>query len=144
PGQKILEARRQMALAELSRPAYAALLYGWLDGRAPAATEELIRAKLLLPSELAHAGGEPIRFTPGQAPRSSWGTPAALTPLIDLPAPALVSAGERDAYAAFVRGYQMNWSTYIDPIAVRVSLTSGLSVDVRVLPLIEGTDYRKI
>ncbi len=34
PRQKILEARRQLALSELLVPAYAALLYGWIEGHA--------------------------------------------------------------------------------------------------------------
>ena len=148
PAQKILEARRQLALAELLTPGYAALLYGWLNGQSPPSGDELVRSGLLGRSELAHAGGEAIRWQPGQAARSSWGTPAALTPLIDLPAPTMVTAAERDGYLAFARGYQHNWSTYIDPTLLRLGLsaTAPASIDVhlRTMPLIEGTEYREI
>ncbi len=145
PRQKVLEARRQIALAELSRPGYAALLYGWMYGRVPASAEEVVAAGLLKREELAHAGGERIDWQPGRAPRSSWGAVGELAPLIDLPAPAKVTASEKAAYDIFVAGYQSFWRTNIDPVAIRIELAPDgrgpLSTDVRVLPLISGTDY---
>jgi hypothetical protein len=148
PTQKILEARRQVALAQLSTPGYAALLYGWITGRAPTSTEELLASRLLGKSELVHADKDPIRFVPGQAARSSWGSPAALTPLIDLPVPRLVSKVEEEAYGLFVRGYQDYWRRYIDPAAIRIAFDKGgrgnLQLDLRVLPLIDASDYRQM
>ena len=98
PRQKVLEARRQIALAELSRPGYAALLYGWMYGRMPASADELVASGLLKREELAHAGGERIDWQPGRAARSSWGAVGELTPLIDLPALAKVTPSEKAAY----------------------------------------------
>jgi hypothetical protein len=150
PRQKILAARRQEALAELLTPGYAALLYGWLEGKAPADTEALIAAGLLDRAELRHAGGEAIDFQPGRAARSRFGTPAALTPLIDLPAPTMVTEAERSAYGDFARSYQEYWRQFIDPIAIRLDVEDGegdaaiATIDVRVLPLIEGTDYGEL
>jgi hypothetical protein len=151
PRQKVLAARRQEALAELLTPGYAALLYGWLEGKAPADTDAIITAGLLDRSELAHADGATIEFTPGSAARSTvWGSPSSLTPLIDLPAPTLVTEAERTAYDAFARGYQDYWRQFMDPIAIRLDLEDGendsatATVDIRVLPLIEGTDYGEI
>lgn len=150
PKQKVLAARRQQALAELLTPGYAALLYGWLEGKAPADTEALIAAGLLDRTELRHAGGEPIDFEPGGMARSAvWGSPDALTPLIDLPAPTLITEAERTAYDAFARGYQDYWRQFMDPIAIRLDLEdegdeATATIDVRVLPLIEGTDYGEI
>jgi hypothetical protein len=145
PRQKVLAARRQIALAELSRPGYAALLYGWMYGRVPASAEEVVAAGLLKREELAHAGGERIDWQPGRAPRSSWGAVGELTPLIDLPAPAKVTPSEKAAYDIFVGGYQSFWRTNIDPVAIRIELAPDgrgpLSTDVRVLPLISGTEY---
>ena len=115
PRQKVLEARRQIALAELSRPGYAALLYGWMYGRMPASADELVASGLLKREELAHAGGERIDWQPGRAARSSWGAVGELTPLIDLPAVAKVTPSEKAAYAIFVGGYQSFWRTNIDP-----------------------------
>ena len=92
PRQKVLEARRQIALAELMTPGFAALLHGWLTGRSPASVEELVAEKLLVKDELKHVSGAPITWKPGEAARSAFGTPAALTPIIELPES---RAGER-------------------------------------------------
>lgn len=149
PRQKVLEARRQIALAELMTPGFAALLHGWMTGRSPASVDELVAAKLLGKSELTHGGGAPITWKPGEAARSVFGTPAALTPLIDLPEPTLVTESERDAYDRFSRTYESYWRTYIDPAALRVAVDTTaagttLTADLRVVPLIEGTDYNEI
>jgi len=147
--QKVLASRRQRALADLLTPGYSALLYGWLEGKAPADTETLIASGLLDRDELTHAGGETIAFAPGSGARSSWGSPAALTPMIDLPPPTMVTEAEKTAYAGFIRGYQDYWRSFIDPVAIRLDLegkpgAEEAVVDVRVLPLISGTDYGDI
>lgn len=149
PRQKVLEARRQIALAELMTPGFAALLHGWMTGRSPASVDELVAAKLLGKDELAHGSGAPIAWKPGEAARSMFGTPAALTPLIDLPEPTLVTESERDAYNRFSSSYQSYWRTYIDPAALRVAVDTtaagtSLTADLRIVPLIEGTDYREL
>lgn len=143
PVQKIGEARRQLALAELTSAPVAALLYGWLLGRSPADRNELVRSGLLAPAELKHQDGSRIDWTPGAAPRSGWGTPAALEPLIDLPQVAHVSGAERDGYAQFAQQYQQRWSEYIDPIALRVSSnprgdSKSLHAELRMLPLVSA------
>lgn len=150
PQQKILAARRQEALAELLVPGYASLLYGWLFGHAPKDTEELVASGLLAADELRHADdGSAIAFAPGLGPRSRWGTPAALTPLVDLPPVTTVSEAERRAYDAFAASYQNYWKQFIDPVAIRLDVRDGpdgavADVDVRVLPLIAATDYSEI
>jgi len=149
PQQKILAARRQQALAELLTPGYAALLHGWLFGAAPATTDALVASGLLVADELKHSDGAAIAFTPGTSANSSWGRPAALTPLIDLPPVTQVSETEKLAYENFVRGYQQYWKQFIDPVAIRLDVkdeggTSTAEVDVRILPLISATDYSEI
>jgi hypothetical protein len=146
--EKVLEARRQIAAAELMTPGFAALLYGFIYGRSPTSVDELVASKLLRKDELRHAGGAAISFGPGKPARSSWGTPAVLTPLIDLPAPDTVSESERVAYERFSRTYETYWSRYIDPAALRLAFSGTkpdtLTADLRILPLIEGTDYREV
>ncbi len=148
PRQKILEARRQLAAAELVRPGYAALLHGWLYGAPPDSADALVTSGLLKRAELSHAGGEPIDWQPGRAAHSSWGRVGALTPLIDLPPPDRVTPTERDAYAMFVATYQSYWRAYIDPIAARIALGAqpGASIgfDLRILPIIAGSDYSEV
>jgi hypothetical protein len=148
PRQKVLEARRQIATAELMTPGFAALLYGWIYGKSPASVDDLVASKLLRKEELKHANGTPIAWRPAETPRSPWGTPSALTPLIDVTAPDSVSEAEKVAYERFSRTYESYWSGYIDPAMLRLS-TSGekgstILADLRILPLIEGTDYRDI
>ena len=96
-------------------PGFAALLYGWIYGKSPASVEELIASKLLRNEELKHANGTPIAWRPGETPRSAWGTPSALTPLIDLSTPDTVTEPEKVAYERFSRTYESYWSGYIDP-----------------------------
>ena len=149
PRQKVLESRRQIALAELTTPGFAALLHGWITGHSPASVDELLASKLLTKDELKHGSGAPIAWKPGEAARSVFGTPAALTPLLDLPDPDLVTESERDAYERFSRTYETYWRTYIDPAAVRIAVDPApngatLTADLRIVPLIDGTDYREI
>ncbi|HET9929408.1 MAG TPA: hypothetical protein VFQ35_01920, partial [Polyangiaceae bacterium] len=147
PAQKIGEARRQIQLAELSAPGYAALVAGWLDGRAPSSTKALQTAKWLSGSELRHADGAPIHFEPGAEASSSHGTPARLEPLLDSPAVTRVTAEERRAYESFARGYTNLWTDRVDPIALSVDLEDGasgrtLTADLRILPLLRR-EYRE-
>jgi hypothetical protein len=130
---------------------YAALLFGLIQGRSAYKPEELVGAGLLAPEELGHSSGEPIAWQIGSAARSSWGTPAALTPLIDRPVIDKVSPDEKVAYENFARGYQENFSHYIDPAAVRVSFDAGdagagrnMKVSLRELPLIDQSRYGDI
>ncbi|HEX2872345.1 MAG TPA: hypothetical protein VHP33_13845 [Polyangiaceae bacterium] len=141
PAQKIAEARRQVALSELTAAPIAALLYGWVHGKSPSDKNELVRSGLLAAGELSHIGGGRIEWAPGVAPRSSFGTPAALEPLIEQPPVTQVSVAERDSYASFASSYQNYWSQYIDPIALRLSSArrgegKGLHAELRVLPLV--------
>jgi hypothetical protein len=149
PRQKILEARRQIAQAELLTPGYAALLFGWLTGRSPSSVDELVKARLFTKDELKHANGDPITYEPGKPARSRFGTVSSLVPLIELGAPALVTEAERRGYETFSRHYQENWSTYIDPVMIRFALEQQpgglrLVADTRILPIIDKSDYRDI
>jgi len=146
PRQKVLQARRQMAAAELMTPGFAALLYGWVYGKSPGSVDELLSSKLLRKDGLKHGAGASIDWRPGEAARSSWGTPSALTPLIDLPAPDAVTESERAAYERFSRTYETYWSHYIDPASLRLAWNGAetLTADLRVLPLIDGTQYRDL
>ncbi len=147
PRTKILQARRVDAAADLAAVGYAALLYGWLEGRPAAGADALVAAGLLDRSELKHADGTPITLDPATGPRSTtWGRPAALTPLAELTLDRVTPA-ERDAYAAFRDSYQSYWRTFIDPIAVRLVRGQdgrSLTADARMLPLIAQSDYDEL
>ncbi|HVR21248.1 MAG TPA: hypothetical protein VMS65_16155, partial [Polyangiaceae bacterium] len=140
PAQKIAQARRQLALAELTTPGFAALLFGWTHGRTPKDPAELVRSGELFANELKHADGAPITWQPGKPAASRWGTTAALEPLIDLPPVKKISAAEQRAYSDFSSRYAFTWSEYVDPVIVRFarSSDSGERYDVRIraLPLL--------
>ncbi len=147
PAHKIGEARRQLARAELLAPGAAAVLHGWLRGAPPASADALVKSKLLAADELQHGDKQRITFEPGRAPRSPWGTPGFMTPLVDLPAIDAVSGAERDAYAQFKRAYEEGWAGEpFDPIAVRVVLPEQgpLTAHVRVLPIPRDRDIDEL
>ncbi len=149
PRSRVLDGRRQLALSELQRPAFAALLHGWVFGAPPKDNAQLLKSKLMLTSDLKHFDGSQISFAPGKAPRSPWGTVASATPLIDLAEPKLVTASEQDAYQRLVQNYQRRWSEALDPIALRVRLDriedkQQLTANLRVLPLINDREYREV
>jgi hypothetical protein len=145
PRQRILESRRVRAQAELFTPGFAAMLFGHLEGRAPASLTELLDSRLLNKKELRHGGGEPIVFVPGSAPHSAWGSPGFLTPIIDLPSPKTATVSERDAYERWAEQYAAAWNGIVDPMSLRISLNGKplrkMSAELRVMPLIGDRDY---
>jgi hypothetical protein len=146
PKQKIGEVRRQLALGELLTPGFASLLYGFMFGKSPASADDLVKAHVLDARELTHASGGAIAWKPGEAARSSWGTPSELVPLIDLPSPDLVTESEKQSYERFAEHYQYDWGAYIDPVALRLDVKKvgdrvELAADMRELPLIDGSGY---
>lgn len=145
PRQKIQQARRMQAAADLTIPGNAAALYGWIEGRAPTTVAEMRTAGVLTDEDLRHTDGTAIAFEPGTAARSTFGRSGALVPRIDLPPVTKITANERAAYEQFSREYQDYWRQFIDPIAIRIDLEGDrVALDVRVLPLIEGTNYRDV
>jgi hypothetical protein len=147
PEQKIKEAERALALAELSRPGYAALLYGFLNGHSPASANDLVHENLLSAADLK-PGAVAAGWQPGMVARSSRGSTIDALPLIDAPAIKLVTAAEHTGYEYFAREYESDWSEYVDPFAVRVARTPtpngglALTAELRVLPLLRR-EYRE-
>lgn len=143
PAFKIASARRVQAVADVRAVSYAALLYAWLEGHAPASVDALMKSKLLEKSDLVHDGGEPIVFDTSTGAHSKSTTGFA-TPIIETLIDK-VTAEEREAYAGFRSAYEMVWSKYLDPAALRiVSRGKTLSLDVRMLPITVRGDYTDI
>ncbi|HEX6274986.1 MAG TPA: hypothetical protein VFZ53_18215 [Polyangiaceae bacterium] len=142
PAQKIGQARRQLALAELMTPGFSALVYGLTHGRSPKDSAELVKSGELATTELRHADGSPITWRPGTAASSRWGTTVTLEPLIDLPPVDKISDAEQRAYADFANQYAMLWSDYVDPVMVRFSRArdnpNRLDAAMRALPLLRS------
>jgi hypothetical protein len=56
-----------------------------------------------------------------------------------------ITPDEKRAYVFFRDRYQSHWSQYFDPIAARLSMKDGkISGDITILPLIGGSDYRRM
>ncbi len=73
-----------------------------------------------------------------------YGSVGFLTPIAELEF-THVSASEAKHYAAWRDTYQSYWSTFFDPIAIRLrNGAGGLDLDVSVIPLIENSDYKSI
>jgi hypothetical protein len=147
PQQKIKEAERALALAELSRPGYAALLYGYLTGHSPASASDLVRSNLLSAADLK-PGGVAAGWQPGGVAQSSRGSTLDAQPLIDAPDITNVTASERLGYESFARSYESDWSEYVDPFAIRATQSKSakdgtvLTAELRVLPLLRR-EYRE-
>ncbi|MEP7048787.1 MAG: hypothetical protein ABJB12_00475 [Pseudomonadota bacterium] len=147
PQQKIKAAERELALAEASRPGYAALLFGFLNGHSPATAKDLVQAKLLSADDLK-PGSVAANFEPGGAAEGAHGSTLGMSPLIDTPDVTMVTQSEQAGYASFAQSYESEWSEYVDPFAIRVSRTQApaggttLDAELRVLPLLRS-EYRE-
>ena len=83
-----------------------------------------------------------LRLTPGGIESSIYGSLEFMTPIAEIPIEQ-VTQGEAEAYRMWRDRYQQNWRQFFDPIAARFYVSSGqLSLDLTVMPLIAGTDYR--
>ena len=148
PQQKLKAAERELSLADVSRPGYAALLYGLLNGHAPTSTADLVQAKLLAPADLA-PGGVAAGWQPGMAAHTSRGSTLGMLPVLDAPELTLVTASEQQGYDYFARDYENEWSEYVDPFVLRVSRTqpaqgaTTLDAELRVLPVLRR-EYREL
>jgi hypothetical protein len=145
PRQRILESRRVRRQLELQVPSHSAMLFGFLEGRSPRDLEELLASGWLRKRDLLHADGTKIEFQPGQPPKSFYGTPTTLKPIIDLPTPTTVTQSEASAYADWANQYENTWSEAVDPAMLRMSVSGGktrkVTTDLRVMPLLLRGDF---
>jgi hypothetical protein len=146
PRAKILSGRRMQGIADVRALNYAALLFGWMEGRQPTSLDEVVKEGLLDPSELMQ-GDAKLSWTPaGGAYSPSWGTPRVQRPLIDATLDKVTPA-EAEAYKRFVTTYQQYWRGFIDPIGVRIQRSEDgakLAFDGRMLPIIDSSDYNNL
>jgi hypothetical protein len=148
PAFKIAAARRMEAAADLRAVSGAALLHAMLEGTPAPDAAALVKAGVLAADELVHADGAAITFDAVKGPKSAWGAPGRLVPLSESVADVTrVSPAEREAYDRFRESYQQYWRTFIDPIGVEIAPRAdgaGWAADARLLPLIDGTEYRDL
>lgn len=150
PRLKLTERRRLIGASQLQMIAHAAQLYRSQYRRAPRSLDDLDRAGLTpIPfnkgSLACPFGGTYTLNADGTAGVSTVLNDANfLTPCCELLLDEVTADEARD-YRDFVRDYERYWSTYFDPIAVRVQQTPHrLRIETVVLPLIENTLYRSL
>jgi hypothetical protein len=132
PRWRILSARRTWAAAVMAE-LQAANLPGLVEGKIQSGP---VASSFSLPD-----AGE-FRLTPEGVTSSVYGTMEFQTPIAELPL-TTVTQSEANDYNQWRNRYQANWRQYFDPIAVRFSVRrSQIGMDLTVMPLILGTDYR--
>jgi hypothetical protein len=83
-----------------------------------------------------------VTLSPERVSSSVYGTLAFMTPIAELGITE-VAPDEAAAYKRWRDGYQQNWRWAFDPIAARLTLDAErAAMDLSVVPLILGTDYR--
>lgn len=93
-------------------------------------------------TDLSIPGGGAFRMTAKGPISENYGSLEFMTPIAEL-AILKATAAEAAAYRRFRDSYQQNWRQFFDPIAIRFSVArERLGLDLTVLPLIAGTDYR--
>lgn len=144
PRTKILAGRRVHAQADLQAVQYGILMFGWFEGRQPIEIGEVINAGYLTKDYLKHPDQKPITVD-ARGAQSAWGRVRLMTPLRDLDL-GKVSTSEKQAYDFFKSTYQNYWRAMIDPIGaqIRHSDDGSLSVDARMLPIINASDYNEL
>lgn len=104
--------------------------------------DELMQGKL--PKKEKIAGGGEITWSANGPASSIYGSIAFLTPIAEIPLEK-VSQPEAQAYEQFRAAYQERWARFFDPIAIRFGVKpERLSMDLTVLPLILGSEYRQV
>lgn len=80
---------------------------------------------------------------PMQPYHPNFGTMDFATPIAEMTIDK-VTGSEHTQYNFFRDQYQDRWRRFFDPIAARVDLRDGLDIDVTIMPLIAGSDYRDL
>jgi hypothetical protein len=143
PRLKIAQLRRQQARARLHLVTAAALLYQLDHGRT-AALDELLQRGYVERGWLQSWEGDRITLSEeGIAESSLYGTLARMIPLADLPI-GPVSAAERTGYQQYVDDYSRFWSTYFDPIGIRIAFGEPLRIETLILPLVRNSVYQAL
>lgn len=85
-----------------------------------------------------------VEWADGAILATDWGTLTFLRPIVEMEIDRVTQA-EADAYNWFRNRYQSNWRNYFDPIGIRFTVNdTDLGLDVTVMPLIAGSDYREL
>ncbi len=100
-------------------------------------------SSVVLPSDLLGGSLGDVTMSKDGASSSIYGNLGFLTPVAEL-SMETVTESEADAYRRWKSGYERNWRTFFDPIAIRFLVKDQkIDADITVLPLIGGSSYRQ-
>ncbi len=150
PEVRLKQQRRLRAFIHLKMIEYGALMFRSERGRPPKSLAELAGAGCTpgvmgTGSWACPAGGTYALAADGMSAVSSvYGMPGRLRPLIELDLTE-VYENEADAYRRFLDGYNNYWSTYFDPIGIRVQVTpKQYRLETIILPLLVVPIYTQM
>jgi len=87
--------------------------------------------------------GNDLTLTAAGVSSAVYGTLDFMTPIAELQIDKVTEA-EASMYGRWRDSYQVDWSSYFDPIGARLSIRpGGTSVDLSVMPLISGSSYHQ-
>lgn len=144
PAWKIARARRLECTASLATLDHAVTLWRAEGGAGAPTLESLLASGALHASYLHCPDGGRYAFDPATAvPCCSFhGHRGSLAPLLERTV-TRISKAEAEAYEGFVREYNTYWTTFFDPVAVRVRMRDGRTLcETCILPLVDNSAYQ--
>lgn len=143
PAWKIARARRFTCGGSLRTLENAVTLWRAEGGAGAPTVERLVAAGALKASYLDCPDGGRHGFEPesGLPACSHHGVPGRFAPVRELPV-TRVFAGEKKAYERFVEEYNRYWTTFFDPVGIRIRLDGDRTVaETCILPLVDNSAY---
>ena len=114
----------------------------WCGARWRIADSRRTRAAAVMADQVARGIGN-VPATQPLPDVSSFGSLEFLTPIVELELEK-VTESEKQAYGRWRVDYQTNWRRVFDPIAAKLTTNDKqLALDLSVMPLIWGTEYRQ-
>ncbi|NLI79088.1 MAG: hypothetical protein GX442_21925 [Candidatus Riflebacteria bacterium] len=146
PVWKVARQRRLQCVNSLRMIRNAQALWGAEHQPGTPDLEALRRGRFLEDAYLFCPDGGRYALDPDTAEPvcSAHGRMRYLVPILEMP-PARVTEKEEKDYGEFVRQYNQYWSTFFDPIGLRVLVGSSVvQLETCILPLIESSAYNSL
>lgn len=148
PEKKLTQRNRMICRSRLQLLGYASLLQRTQTGQPPATVDDSLQSGWLgtdkYPVTIACPDGGTYTLSENGllAACSHHGHPESMIPCCELPLKS-VGHGEAAEYRQFVENYSQYWSTFFDPIAIRIQLEPKRTrIETIILPLINNSIYQ--
>lgn len=148
PEKKLTQRNRMICRSRLQLLGYASLLQRTQTGQQPSTVDDSLQSGWLgtdkHPVTMVCPDGGTYALTDNGllATCSHHGHPESMVPCCELPIKS-VGEGEAAEYRQFVENYSQYWSTFFDPIAIRIQLEPKRTrIETIILPLINNSIYQ--